>query len=154
MPVGATPVANNFIQRNRWIAGISEKLILGEADEDSGSMSTAAMAFDMNRPVFAIPGHPSDARSAGPNRLIKEGKAILCQGPKDFFETKEDKKSSPRKSESHAKNALLDLIGTESVSESVLAKLAEKSVNEVKSELVVLELNGLVKKVNGGYVKA
>ncbi|MCL2331834.1 MAG: DNA-processing protein DprA [Proteobacteria bacterium] len=154
MPVAATPIANNFIQRNRWIAGISEKLILGEADEDSGSMSTAAFALDLNRPVFAIPGHPSDARSAGPNRLIKSGLATLCIGRQDFFEFKDDKGQSPKKAKPHAENTLMDLIGTESVSESVLAKLAEKNVNEVKSQLVVLELNGLVKKVNGGYVKA
>ena len=39
------------------------------------------------------------------------------------------------------------------VSESVLAELVKKSVSEIKSELVVLELQGLVRKVDGGYVR-
>ncbi len=41
MPVGFVPTPTNFVQRNRWIAGLADKLILGEADMNSGSMTTA-----------------------------------------------------------------------------------------------------------------
>ena len=40
------------------------------------------------------------------------------------------------------------------MSESVLAEVVKKSVSEIKSELVVLELQGIVRKVDGGYVRA
>ena len=46
------------------------------------------------------------------------------------------------------------MLGTVPVSESVLTELAKKTVSEIKSELVVLELQGLVRKVDGGYVRA
>jgi len=148
MPVGTKPVANNFIQRNRWIAGISEKLILGEADEKSGSMATASFALDYFRPVFAVPGHPSDARSMGPNRLIKENKASMCTGADDFFE------SHAIKSEKQIPNCeLLDRLGTIPIHESVLAELVKKSVSVVRRELVMLELGGRVRKTDNGYVK-
>ncbi|MFA7187969.1 MAG: DNA-processing protein DprA [Alphaproteobacteria bacterium] len=151
MPVGSKPIANNFIQRNRLIAGISEKLILGEADLKSGSMTTAGFALDYERPVYAIPSHPSDERAAGPNRLIKQKKAILCQGRDDFFQNdakKENKKLSPKND-----SELLDKIGIIPVSESVLTQLVKKSVSEIKCELIILELSGKIKKTDMGYVK-
>jgi DNA processing protein len=152
MPVGSKPLANNFIQRNRLIAGISEKLILGEADLKSGSMTTAGFALDYGRLIYAIPSHPSDERAAGPNRLIKQGQAILCQGRGDFFtnDPKTENKKLPEKNE----NDLLDKIGIIPVSESVLTQLVKKSVAEIKCELIMLELGGKIKKTDLGYVKA
>lgn len=148
MPVGTQPVASNFIQRNHWVAGLCDMLIVGEADKNSGSMSTARFAIDYEKPVFAVPGHPSDPRSEGPNSLIKSGDAILCMSIKDFFndEIKQNKKNVK------PENEILDKLGIIPVSESVLANLVKKNVSEIKSELVVLELQGLIRKQDGGYV--
>ena len=148
MPVGLKPVAQNFVQRNRWVAGISELLILSEADLKSGSMTTARFAIDYKKPVFAVPGHPSDERSAGPNSLIRNGLATLCMSSKDFFD---DEKEKVKKSNTY-KNDILDKLGMIPVSESVLANLVKKTVPEIKSDLVVLELQGLIRKQDGGYV--
>lgn len=150
MPVGYQPNGQNFVQRNRWVAGLSDFLIVSEADMKSGSMTTARFAIDYGRRVFAVPGHPSDPRSAGPNSLIKNGDAILCMSSNDFFDDKNEKKKKNIK----PKNEILDMLGMIPVSESVLAEVVKKSVSEIKSELVVLELQGLVRKVDGGYVRA
>lgn len=152
MPVGTVPVASNFIRRNRGIAAISEKLILGEADLKSGSMATAGFALEYGRSVFAIPGHPSDERSRGPNQLIKDGKARLCMGISDFFDDIEKTESIRHKSQM-TDNDVLDKIGTVPVSESVLTELVKKPISEIKSELVALELSGRIKKLDTGYVK-
>lgn len=152
MPVGFTPVATNFVQRNRWVAGIGEKLILGEADVNSGSMKTARFASDFGREIWAIPSHPSDSRAAGPNSLIRSGTAKLCTGPNDFFES--DKQNRVNKKNNESNNEIIDALGTIPVSESVLAEIVKKSVSEIKSDLVILELQGLVRKVDGGYVRA
>lgn len=153
MPVGFMPNATNFIQRNRIIAGMSQKLILGEADENSGSMATARFAIEYNRPVFAVPGHPSDSRSVGPNSLIKSGLATLCDSINGFFGddmVKSHKKVMPK---TDSKNEILDLIGSVPVSESVLTQIVKKSISEIKAQLVVLELQGLVRKTDAGYVR-
>ncbi len=155
MPVGFTPLATNFVQRNRWIAGLCEKLILGEADMNSGSMTTARFAYESNRQIWAIPSHPSDSRASGPNSLIKSGVAKLCSGVCDFFETEkntDENKKSEKNSDSE--NSILDALGTIPVSESVLSEIVKKTISEIKSDLVVLELQGLVRKVDGGYVRA
>lgn len=148
MPVGYQPNGQNFVQRNRWVAGISDFLILSEADMKSGSMTTARFAIDYERPVFAVPGHPSDPRSMGPNSLIKNGMANLCMSINDFF----DDENKNYKKNCEPKNEILDKLGMIPVSESVLANLVKKTVSEIKSDLVVLELQGLIKKQDGGYV--
>jgi len=149
MPVGMMPNAQNFVQRNRWVAAISNTLIVGEADEKSGSMTTARFAIDYGKRLFAVPGHPSDTRSIGPNSLIRNGVATMCMSVKDFFA---DTKETKNKKNINQENDILDKLGMIPVSESVLANLVKKTVSEIKSELVVLELQGLIRKQDGGYV--
>ncbi|MDR2769827.1 MAG: DNA-protecting protein DprA [Rickettsiales bacterium] len=155
MPVGFKPMANNFIARNRIVAGLAEMLILGEADEKSGSVATAGFTLGAGRPLWAIPGHPSDARSGGPNRFISDGCAKLCRGSTDFFDMVPDKKpmADGKEKKFETSGGLLDLIGSVPASENVLTALAKKNISEVSGELVILELGGLIKKVDGGYVR-
>lgn len=58
------------------------------------------------------------------------------------------------KKNNESNNEIIDALGTIPVSESVLAEIVKKSVSEIKSDLVILELQGLVRKVDGGYVRA
>lgn len=155
MPVGFMPTGQNFVMRNRWIAGIAEKLILGEADLKSGSMTTARFAIESNRELWAIPSHPADSRSVGPNSLIASGAAKLCMGINDFFDGNKNttQKSKNNNVTSESENDVLDKLGTIPVSESVLTQIVKKSVSEIKRDLVVLELRGLIKKVDNGYIK-
>ena len=148
MPVGYQPNGQNFVQRNRWVAGISDFLILSEADMNSGSMTTARFAIDYKKRVFAVPGHPNDPRSVGPNSLIKSGNAILCMSKNDFFDDENENNKKINKTE----NVILDKLGMIPVSESVLANLVKKTVSEIKADLIVLELQGLIRKQDGGYV--
>lgn len=151
MPLGFVPKGTNFVQRNRIIAGIGNKLILSEADLGSGSMKTAEFAKQMGRTIYAVPSHPADSRGAGPNSLIRSGAAILCQGVDDFFVGDKKVKQIEKKSESE--NIILDKIGTVPVSESVLAEIVGKNISEIKRELVILELQGLIRKTDLGYVR-
>ncbi|MDE5615630.1 MAG: DNA-processing protein DprA [Alphaproteobacteria bacterium] len=151
MPVGFVPNQTNFVQRNRWIAGLSEKLILGEADINSGSMTTARFAAEYGREVWAIPSHPADSRAAGPNSLIAAGTAKLCSGISDFFNSAPSCMGNEKKLNSE--NSLLDAIGSIAVSESVLTEIVKKSISEIKRDLVILELQGLIRKTDGGYVR-
>ena len=154
MPVGFKPVGSNFVQRNRWIAALAEKLILGEADMKSGSMTTARFAIEMGRELWAIPSHPADSRSLGPNSLIASGVAKLCMGESDFFgNEKNTKKEIAKNKNSESENEILDKLGTIPLSESVLAQIVKKSISEIKRDLVILELRGVVKKVDNGYIR-
>ncbi len=85
-PFGLQPQARHFPVRNRLIAGLSQGCVVIEAAAKSGSLITARDAADLGRDVFAVPGHPFDARAAGCNHLIRDG-AILVRGARDILES-------------------------------------------------------------------
>lgn len=62
-----------FPQRNRILAGIAQKVIITEAQENSGSLITANLALQENRDIYAVPGPIDKELSAGPNELIAAG---------------------------------------------------------------------------------
>ncbi len=80
----SNPDRENFLKRNRIVAGISEATIVIESAEKGGSMVTAHIANEYNRDVFAVPGRPTDMYSQGCNRLIKTNKAHLLTDVADL----------------------------------------------------------------------
>ncbi len=83
--LGTEPVAYNFPQRNRIIAGLSKAVIVIEARVKSGALITAHLAADYGRDVLAFPGNPENSYARGCNRLIKEG-AYLVENLEDILE--------------------------------------------------------------------
>ena len=77
---------NGFLQRNRLIAGLSQALVVVQARERSGTMSTVAHAERYGRPVYALPGDAARENSAGTNRLIQAGRAKLILGAEDMLD--------------------------------------------------------------------
>ena len=74
--------AGGLLQRNRLIAALSSALLVVEAREKSGTMSTVSHAERYGKPVFAVPGSIYSPDSAGTNRLLHEGRArAACSGP-------------------------------------------------------------------------
>jgi DNA processing protein len=84
-PMGTEPQARHFPLRNRIISGLARAVIVVEAAARSGSLITAKNALDQGREVFAVPGHPFDARAAGCNMLIRDG-ATLIRSVSDVIE--------------------------------------------------------------------
>jgi DNA processing protein len=81
----AGPERENFVMRNRIVAGMSEATIVIESAERGGSLITANMANDYNRDVFALPGRVSDKFSQGCNNLIRSQKANLITSAADLL---------------------------------------------------------------------
>lgn len=79
------PDRENFIQRNRVIAGISPATIVVETAFGGGSISTATFANSYNRDVFALPGKITDQYSQGCNQLIFQNKAAIISTIKDLI---------------------------------------------------------------------
>ena len=81
---GAKFERQNFLKRNRIIAGLSHATIVVESAKKGGSLVTADIANSYNREVFAVPGRLEDKYSEGTNWLIKTHKAFLLQNSADI----------------------------------------------------------------------
>lgn len=81
----SNPEKENFVRRNRIVAGMSEATIVIESAERGGSLITANIANDYNRDVFAVPGRTTDKYSQGCNNLIKTQKANVLTSAADLI---------------------------------------------------------------------
>ncbi|ARV07301.1 DNA protecting protein DprA [Polaribacter sp. SA4-10] len=80
-----TPLRENFLKRNRIVAGISKATIIIESAEKGGSLVTADIANSYDKDVFALPGRATDLFSKGCNSLIKNNKAFLLNSSTDII---------------------------------------------------------------------
>ncbi len=85
-PTGTRIHRSNFLARNRIVAGLCDCLVVVESDYKGGSMSTARIAMQYNRDVFAVPGRANDRYSHGTNMLISNHTASLIQSADDLIE--------------------------------------------------------------------
>lgn len=77
----------NFLRRNRIIAGLADATIIVESAEKGGALVTADIANSYNRDVFAFPGRITDMYSRGCNKIIKLNEAVLVESQTDIEKT-------------------------------------------------------------------
>ena len=78
------PLRENFLKRNRIVAGISKATIIIESAVKGGSLVTADIANSYNKDVFAVPGRTTDLYSKGCNNLIKSNRAFLLNSAQEI----------------------------------------------------------------------
>ena len=79
------PLRENFLRRNRIVAGISKATVIIESAEKGGSLVTADIANSYDKDIFALPGRATDVFSRGCNSLIKNNKATLLTSAQDII---------------------------------------------------------------------
>lgn len=77
---------SNFLARNRIVAGLCDCIVVVESDIKGGALSTARIAGDYSRDVFAVPGRVTDRYSRGTNRLIADNAACLIRDASDILD--------------------------------------------------------------------
>lgn len=155
-----------FPPRNRIISGLSDLVLVIEANEKSGTLITVDMALEQGRDVCVIPGRLTDPFSRGCNKLIRQGAAIAVS-PKELVEeyfgekyvmkniTKKQKKIenvTPLGSQILASMSL-EIETLDDIYLKLLQKYDAKkcSVTDVMCEMMDLQMKGYIEKVGGGY---
>jgi len=82
---GMGPERNNFLRRNRIIAGVADATLVVESATSGGALITANMASSYQRDVLAVPGRATDDRSKGCNNLIKDNVAAMVESAEDVI---------------------------------------------------------------------
>ncbi|MFH2037301.1 MAG: DNA-processing protein DprA [Candidatus Zixiibacteriota bacterium] len=152
---GTTPFGANFPKRNRIISGLSQGVVVIEAAQRSGALSTAGHALKQNREVFAVPGPPRHETSKGTNQLIKEG-ATLLTSVDDIFTELPRLKGEIRVNRikeisdlTDSERDILNLFDNEPVHIDKISRKLEKPVSELMQILLALELKGIIKELSG-----
>lgn len=156
---GAEPLAFHFPKRNRLIAALALAVVVVEATERSGALSTARWAADLGREVLAVPGSIRSSRSDGPNRLIRDG-ARPFLGISDLFESvpelqgtaAEGGRRLPLPKLSGPLEQLLLHLGPDPVHPDVVGEVLGLPAPVVAARLSALELAGAVMSLPGGLV--
>jgi len=160
---GTKPDRENFPQRNRIVAGISDAVVVVESAASGGALITADIANSYNRDVFAIPGRLTDVYSEGCNRLIKINKAALAESPKDiaYIMGWDDSKSNVKSQRElfitlspEQKQVLHIIEKNKKISIDNIAMLSKLSTSKVASALLTLEFEGLIQGLPGKLYKA
>lgn len=159
---GTNPDRNNFVKRNRIVAGISKATIIIESADKGGSLITADMANSYNRDVFAVPGRITDLYSKGCNNLIKTNKAALLQSGKDLAYLLNWEQTKPKVIQ---KQLFVDLDTNETLLYNYLLKEGKQTLDiialhnnlpiyKVSSLLLNLELKSVVRPLHGKLFEA
>lgn len=157
LPPGTQPLAGNFPVRNRIITALSRGLLVVESALKGGTAISASMAIGMDRDIFAIPGAPYFENSALPNQLIQKG-AVPVTCARDILEYWGEARAAAKPERGNEMSLQLDFLqrqiyeqlqqgdmGVESLAEQIATTPGEMSV-----ALTMMELSGLIKRVQGG----
>jgi len=159
----SNPDKENFVKRNRIVAGISEATIVIESAERGGSLITANMANDYNRDVFAVPGRTTDKYSTGCNNLIKTQKANVLTSVADLvymlnWDIKEEPKAVQKQlfvSLDNDEQKIYDyLLKTGRELMDIIALECEFPIYRVSSILLNMELKGVIRPLPGKLFEA
>ena len=146
----------SFPQRNRIMAGLSDAVLVVEAQRKSGSLITARLALDYNRDLWAVPGQIFSALSEGPNWLLSRGAAAVTSSDDILslfgLERKEGISETLFESASKEEKTLLSHL-KKPVSRDELIRLSGLSAGELNGLLSVLEIKGFIAE-NAGMIYA
>ena len=159
------PDKQNFVQRNRIIAGLCDAIVVVESGIKGGALITAEIANEYNRDVFAFPGRVTDEWSAGCNALIKNNKASLIESSEDILRFMNWEKQNSTKAPNVQTALFLDLSDEEKeiittlrqnpdgIQFNELAIQLEKPISKTSSLLLDMEFKGLVRCLPGNVYR-
>ena len=162
---GTNPDRQNFVKRNRIVAGMSDATIVVESASKGGALITAELAESYHRDCFAFPGRVSDTYSMGCNELIKKNRAALVLSAEDFvnamgWDTCPKKNNQaiqrelfPDLSEEEQKIVGILQCHTDGVQINTLVVEANIPINRMSSLLFEMEMKGIVRALAGGVYR-
>lgn len=152
---GEPPVKQNFIARNRIMAGLTKVTVITEAAAGSGARHTARYAFDHNRTVLAVPGSIYSEVSVGTNNMLKSPLASPVTELQDVLTALglAAHQTKPRqvKGSNANEQKLLDLMLQGISDGDQLLQKSGLSVSHFAQSLTMLEISGKIRALGANH---
>ena len=159
------PERQNFLQRNRIVAGMADATVVVESAAKGGALVTASIANSYGRDCYAFPGRIDASASAGCHRLIRHNQAALITSAADFMEAMMWDASVNSKPEAIQRSLFPELTDEErlimqhlsaqheGLHINALAVETGMPINRLSATLFELELRGIVRPLAGNCYK-
>ncbi|MDO5671725.1 MAG: DNA-processing protein DprA [Actinomycetaceae bacterium] len=161
VPCGWRPAKQRFLLRNRLIAALTQATVVVEAGARSGAVSTVNHARGLGRHVAAVPGPVTSSASVGCHQLLREG-AVCVTSAAEIIELVSpigvagapipSGAQSLFSNRSPECSRVLDAMPKNGwTTPEKIARIAGVTVAEARSNLGILELEGLIESKSGKY---
>lgn len=151
-PVGALVYRTNFIARNRLVSGLADGLLITEAANRSGTLSTARFALEQGKTVMAVPGNINSPTSVGCNNLIKSGALPITSSGDILFalNVAPQQKTAKVLRGTPEEETIFELISKGITSQEDIAQLSNLEASAVNLSLTSLEIEGYIRPQGNG----
>jgi len=138
----------NFVARNRIMAGLADAVLITEASLKSGTMHTARFALEQGIDVLAVPGNIYNPLSEGTNSLIRAGATPITKIEDVLavlgLETKNMAKKRPKVSNKNQQIIIDLMVKGENNGENLL-QMSELDISIFNQALTMLEITGKIR---------
>ncbi len=146
-----SPQKYHYAMRNRIFAGLSNAVIIAEAESSSSSLEIASSALEYGKEVFAVPGSVLSGASKGTNAMIAKSYAEALVDEKQIFDILRLEytfKSQTRTiAVDEAEQLILDTIESGKVHISEIAEATGTQTNMLLVKLLMLEGKGIIRNI-------
>lgn len=177
LPMMAPPIGRHFPRRNRLISAMSLGVLVVEAASRSGALITARLAAEEHhREVLALPGRVDSPASVGCHRMLREGWATLVTNAADILDALgetgqmlraalpqpedadtaagvDDRTLVRTRSLTSQQQALFEAVPRQAESVDQVMRKVKLPAATVQSELMMLQLRGLIERLPGNQVR-
>ncbi len=159
-PPGVRPYRYRFLTRNRLVAALAGATVVVEAGLRSGAANTAAWARQLGRPVAAVPGPVTSSASAGCHALLRAGAELVTRagevvelvGRMGELADEPARPGTPLDGLSPSERRVYEgLPGRGAATVDEIAVAAGLAAEDVLGPLALLEMSGLVERVDGRW---
>ena len=146
----------NFLERNRIVSGLSLGIIVVEAPEKSGALSTASHALEQNREVFVVPGPINHENYKGSHGLLRAGARLVTSAAEILDDLNLKPTISvlfPEVSLPSGQKLIFDTIRSSEAAIPVdkIRDLTKMDISDLNRNLTMLLIRGFVKEEAGRY---
>ena len=147
--IGVKPLNYLFVERNRIVSALGLGTLIVEAGKNSGTMITAKCAIEQSRELFVVPGSIYSPHSEGTNNLIDEIPDTFTISPDRILQRLKISKNANKKVSVQVdmvEDQIIQVLSEGSLNFDELCEKTNMKPSDLSSKLVMLEMQGLVKK--------